>query len=142
MFRKAKRYMSCQRHTNSLLFSLFTILLIFPPVAQLDNAADSDSEERGFESLQAGQFKKETIQSRGFLLNFRIFVKGFEQAVKKQSGGLFFRRGNEQSEAIGAGAPRKNPFKRAKKNEAFTSFFFIQVAGLVYHHALACISSP
>ena len=30
--------------------------------------------------------------------------KGFEQAVKKQSGGLFFRRGNEQSEAIGAGS--------------------------------------
>ncbi|HJK73587.1 MAG TPA: hypothetical protein O0X34_01145, partial [Methanocorpusculum sp.] len=25
----------------------------YPPVAQLDNAADSDSEERGFESLQA-----------------------------------------------------------------------------------------
>ena len=29
--------------------------LKYPPVAQLDNAADSDSEERGFESLQAGQ---------------------------------------------------------------------------------------
>ena len=29
--------------------------LIYPLVAQLDNAADSDSEERGFESLQAGQ---------------------------------------------------------------------------------------
>ena len=29
--------------------------LIFPLVAQLDNAADSDSEERGFESLRAGQ---------------------------------------------------------------------------------------
>ena len=30
---------------------------VFPPVAQLDNAADSDSEERGFESLPAGQIK-------------------------------------------------------------------------------------
>ena len=29
--------------------------LIYPPVAQLDNAADSDSEERGFKSLWAGQ---------------------------------------------------------------------------------------
>ena len=29
----------------------------YPPVAQLDNAADSDSEERGFESLQAGQLE-------------------------------------------------------------------------------------
>ena len=27
---------------------------VFPLVAQLDNAADYDSEERGFESLQAG----------------------------------------------------------------------------------------
>ena len=27
----------------------------YPPVAQLDNAADSDSEDRGFESLWAGQ---------------------------------------------------------------------------------------
>ena len=27
-------------------------------MAQLDNAADSDSEERGFESLQAGQQKR------------------------------------------------------------------------------------
>ena len=32
--------------------------LIFPLMAQLDNAADSDSEERGFESLWAGQIKK------------------------------------------------------------------------------------
>ena len=39
------------------LFSFLYSLLnsIFPLVAQLDNAADSDSEERGFESLQAGQ---------------------------------------------------------------------------------------
>ena len=29
-------------------------LKLLPPVAQPDNAADSDSEERGFESLQAG----------------------------------------------------------------------------------------
>ena len=28
---------------------------IYPPMAQLDNAADSDSEERGFKSLWAGQ---------------------------------------------------------------------------------------
>ncbi len=31
-----------------------------PSVAQLDNAADSDSEERGFESLRAGQ-KNRTV---------------------------------------------------------------------------------
>ncbi len=41
-----------------------------PPVAQLDNAADSDSEERGFESLRAGQtapltrLKEERIENK------------------------------------------------------------------------------
>ena len=40
-----------------LIFYLLDGKIIFVklPVAQLDNAADSDSEERGFESLQAGQ---------------------------------------------------------------------------------------
>lgn len=33
---------------------------IYPPVAKLDIAADSDSEGRGFESLRAGQ-KETTI---------------------------------------------------------------------------------
>lgn len=39
--------------------------------------------------------------------------KGFEQGVKKQSGRLFFSRGNERSEAIGTAVPRQNPFGRA-----------------------------
>ncbi len=39
--------------------------------------------------------------------------KGFEQGVKKQSGRLFFSRGNERSEAIGTAVPRENPFGRA-----------------------------
>ena len=51
--------------------------------------------------------------------------KGFEQAEKKQSGGLFFRRGNEQSEAIGAGAPRQNPFQRAKIDKFRLSLFYL-----------------
>ena len=33
----------------------------------------------------------------------------------KQSGGLFVRRGNERSEAIGAGAPRQIPITRSKR---------------------------
>ena len=37
-------------------------LAIYPPVAQLDNAADSDSEERGFKSLRAGQAKQSPKQ--------------------------------------------------------------------------------
>ena len=35
-------------------------------MAQLDNAADSDSEERGFESLWAGQKKRLVSTSRFF----------------------------------------------------------------------------
>ena len=38
------------------LFSfLYFLNSTFPPVAQLDNAADSDSEEWGFKSLRVGQ---------------------------------------------------------------------------------------
>ncbi len=44
-----------------------TLKSIFPPVAQLDNAADSDSEERGFESLRAGQKIRLVSTSRIFL---------------------------------------------------------------------------
>ena len=36
-------------------FNISHFIIIYPLVAQLDNAADSDSEERGFESLRAGQ---------------------------------------------------------------------------------------
>ena len=43
--------------------------LLFPLVAQLDNAADSDSEERGFESLRAGQKSRLALQG-GFLVIF------------------------------------------------------------------------
>ena len=83
-------------------------------MAQLDNAADSDSEERGFESLRAGQKQKQSpFAVIVFVFHFYT-PKGFEQGVKKQSGGLFFSRGNERSEAIGAAAPGQNPFGRAK----------------------------
>ena len=56
------------------------------------------------------------MTARLFLSHF-MWRKGFEQGVKKQSGGLFFSRGNEQSEAIGAGAPGQNPFQRANEKE-------------------------
>ena len=42
------------------------------PVAQLDNAADSDSEDRGFESLRADQNKKR-ISPQG-LVPFLFFL--------------------------------------------------------------------
>ena len=59
-----------------LRLTLSFLNLIFPLVAQLDNAADSDSEERGFESLRAGQKKTSLcgvffIQSEGSICNRR-----------------------------------------------------------------------
>ncbi len=54
-----------------------TSAMIFPPVAQLDNAADSDSEERGFESLQAGQNRQistEVCRFYFFTLNSSLFT--------------------------------------------------------------------
>ena len=48
------------------------------PVAQLDNAADSDSEERGFESLRAGQKIRQSsdclifIQFEGLACNLAL----------------------------------------------------------------------
>ena len=50
---------------------------------------------------------------------------GFEQGVIKQSGGLFYSRGNEQSEAIGAGAPRQNPLLSAKGSTNFRISVFL-----------------
>ena len=60
----------------SSLLPLTYYLYPFPPVAQLDNAADSDSEDRGFESLRAGQKYDNWklpyfIQSEGLVCNRR-----------------------------------------------------------------------
>ena len=46
---------------------------IYPLVAQPDNAADSDSEDRGFESLRAGQEISRLTEAGDF-----FFKKGFE----------------------------------------------------------------
>ena len=45
-------------------------------MAQLDNAADSDSEERGFKSLWAGQNENPFSQEDGFsfcIIHFSLF---------------------------------------------------------------------
>ena len=49
-------------------------------MAQLDNAADSDSEDRGFESLRAGQFQKGALQKAT-----RLFLRSF--AAQTGGGG-------------------------------------------------------
>lgn len=46
-------------------------LYLYPPVAKLDIAADSDSEGRGFESLRAGHKKPTQLQG------FSLFLRGF-----------------------------------------------------------------
>ena len=57
-------------------------VLLYPPVAQLDNAADSDSEERGFESLRAGQTcatikhkSPKPLRNQGFFAVLRAIFK-------------------------------------------------------------------
>ena len=62
------------------------------------------------------------------MLSFSVW-KGSEQggseAEENNLNGCFRRRGNERSEAIGAGAPGQNPFGRAKKKTiAFAIVFF------------------
>ena len=57
-----------QKHLTFYLLLLTFYLKLFPPVAQLDNAADSDSEECRFKSCQAGQNKNPVDYCRqGFL---------------------------------------------------------------------------
>ncbi len=72
-------------------------------MAQLDNAADSDSEERGFESLWAGQ-KNITVPKVPLYFFSYVQAEGFEQggseAEENAPGDHFRRRGNERSEAI------------------------------------------
>ena len=72
-------------------------------MAQLDNAADSDSEERGFESLWAGQ-KNITVPIGAVVFFYSHQTEGFEQGGSEAEGNApgerFRRRGNERSEAI------------------------------------------
>lgn len=62
---------------------------VYPPVAKLDIAADSDSEGRGFESLRAGQvnrgrnleLRNETIQIRPLFLCCRTSISAVFQSL-------------------------------------------------------------
>ena len=62
---------------------------MYPPVAKLDIAVDSDSKGRGFESLRAGQ-KRE--RDRKVAFSFSVWRDSNPErvsTVKKQSNGLF-----------------------------------------------------
>ena len=107
-------------------------------MAQLDNAADSDSEERGFESLRAGQKDNSILVVP---LSFFVFnqTKGFEQggsvAEENSPVDCFRRRGNERSEAIDAGASDKIPSSGPKIDEfrqKFVDFYL-----LLLHYSLS-----
>ncbi len=78
---KSDIYRFATRNTLLITYSLLPITLnILPLVAQLDNAADSDSEERGFESLQAGQNENPVDICRWdfcfvlFTIHYSIFI--------------------------------------------------------------------
>ena len=63
-------------------------------MAQLDNAADSDSEERGFESLRAGQKESTNLCGWCFLFSFEVNARDSNperaRSVKKNSVGHCF----------------------------------------------------
>ena len=72
-------------HKNNKLRHGKIPCLIFPSVAQLDNAADSDSEERGFKSLRADQKPTGCFSA---LPGLYLLTKGFEsESVVNDSPG-------------------------------------------------------
>ena len=75
-------------------------------MAQLDNAADSDSEERGFESLQAGQFKKESIRKDGFFFLILYYPQRDSNKPLRTTvrGDCCLGAATSVSEAIGTGS--------------------------------------
>lgn len=61
---------------------------LYPSVAQLDNATDSDSGEWGFKSLRVGQKIKNTLCGVFYFL-YTKKTKGFEADRKKVVVSLF-----------------------------------------------------
>ena len=76
-------------------------------MAQLDNAADSDSEDRGFESLRAGQEISRLIETGNF-----FFKKGFEGRAGQSNSPVDCCDRERPSARRRA---NRNPFERAKK---------------------------
>ena len=100
------------------------------------DVATSVSEAIGAEAPGQNPFQRAKLKESTFLrLVLLIFCieKGFEQggsgAEENSPVDCFCRRGNERSEAIGAEAPRQNPFQRAKLKE---STFFRLVLLIFY----------
>lgn len=97
---------------------------IYPPVAKLDIAADSDSEGRGFESLRAGQNPGCTLCA---IWIFSLSAGGIRtlrgrRASKKAPGAPFFASrgaGRYRTRSVGwpsqADAQQLHPSGRAKK---------------------------
>ena len=84
-------------------------------MAQLDNAADSDSEEQGFESLRAGQKMKSDAE--GIALHFLVSkeTKGFEKDGLPTGKSQPFGERLRSPWACSRGSGVANPFGRAKK---------------------------
>ena len=118
------------------------LYIIFPLVAQLDNAADSDSEDRGFESLRAGQ-KRE--HHRQVVFSFSVRRDSNPErvsTVKKTVLWTVFRC--EVRSDLSQGRWMRSihiPSSGPKKSCSLNRIFLSKPTGLVYHHALACISS-
>ena len=85
-------------------------------LAQLDRVSGYGPEGQGFESLTARHKKTRLHESVTLFFLYGSIIKentcrGIRtRRHRKQSGGLFCRRGNEGSEAIGTGVPDKIPY--------------------------------
>ena len=90
-------------------------------MAQLDNAADSDSEDRGFESLRAGQEISRLIETGNF-----FFKKGFEGRAGQSNSPVDCCDRERPSARRRA---NRNPFERAKNPVHFSgrdfTFYFL-----------------
>ena len=95
----------------------------YAPVAQLDRVFGYEPKGRGFESLPVCHEKRVHF----CVLSFCFMIKKGRDS-NKEGANLWFAeenipvecirwRGYERSETIGTAVPRKNPFRRANKDE-------------------------
>ena len=68
--------------------------------------------------ITRSKMKASTLVVGAFI--FKYVIDGNRtRSNNKQSGGLFVRRGNERSEAIGMGVPRQIPITRSNYKRTF-----------------------
>ena len=113
------------------------------PVAQLDSASDSDSEGHRFESVRVGQ--KISGDARRPLMFFRS-IQSVKRTVTPRRKACVWVHESYASQRLADRVLlcKTSRSGRPKRRQNSTEFcrLFIQAAGLVWNHALACMVSP